>query len=210
MTSALKPPHTVYHGTDSSFEKFDLETCLGAHFGTRQAAIDRLRSTHRLKIDYQCYPSNGAWIVREQNWSNKPAFEHGPFEDQDAAECFILSAPQSRTPLAFEIDVYKPLELSDLGVWTFETMLTHLGREHRERFEHNLDRIWSAWNRSSTQGWTAIKAAIKEAGYDCIAYRNETEDPGSISWIVMDADKIHAKWRPENNEAHIQWPRMRA
>jgi len=210
MRSNLKPPRTVFHGTDADFEQFDLETCLGAHFGTRQAAVDRLRSTDRLKISYQSYPSDGSWMVREQNWSNRPAFEHGPFEDEDAAECFMLTEPQYREPIAFEIDVYRPLELGDMGTWTFEEMLTHLGRQHRDAFEHLLDDIWSAWNQSSAKGWKALKNAISEAGYDCIAYRNETEDPGSLSWIVMDPDKIHRKWRPADTQEAFERPRLRA
>lgn len=210
MRHDLTPPHTVYHGTDSDFERFDLDTCLGAHFGTRKAAVDRLRSTGRLEISYQCYPSDEGWMAREQTWSNRPAFEHGPFNDQAAAECFLLTAPSHREPIAFEIDVYRPLELEDLGTWTFETMFTHLGRKHGDTFAHVMDEIWAAWNQASSKGWAALKAAITSAGYDCIAYRNETEDPGNISWIVMDADKIHAKWRPEHKEQPAERPRMRA
>lgn len=205
----LKPPSTVFHGTDSDFDRFDIDCSLGAHFGTKRSAIDRLRSTGRLKIEFQSYPNNGEWYVREMNWSNRPAFEHGPFDSEDDAECFCMTAPGERAPIAFEIDVYRPLEVPDLGTWEFNTVVQHLARNESDRLGSDWELVWSAWNRSNEAGWNALKACITEAGFDCLAYRNETEDAGSVSWIVMDADKIHKAWTP-SMEAQPMRERMRA
>lgn len=196
MQSETLPPHTVYHGTDANFTRFDVALSLGAHFGTLESARDRLRSTGRLKIVFQVYSHENKWWVREQTYSTKPPFEHGPFDTENAAVTFMDEAPKERTPLPFEIDIYRPLTLPDLGTWTFEMVANHLGRSHRDVFGDGIDAAWSAWNRSSEAGWKALKLAIEKAGFDSVVYRNETEDPNSLSWIVMDADRIHAKWRP--------------
>jgi len=193
-----KPPRTVYHGTDSDFDTFDIATCLGAHFGTRLAAVDRLRSTGRLRVEFEVYADDDAWWVREQNWSNRPAFEHGPFDTEDDARCFVLTAPRERQPIAFEIDVYRPLEMPDLGVWTFEAVVSHMRRFLRDEVP-DVELAWDAWNRSTQAGWDRLKQAIVDAGFDCIAYVNETEDAGSISWIVMDPEKIHKAWTPNQD-----------
>lgn len=196
MQGSTRPPNTVYHGTDSCFTRFNTENCLGAHFGTRRAAVDRLRSVGKLQIDFQVFPHKGRWWVREETYSSKAPFEHGPFDDENAALNFIEMAPKHRQPLAFEIDVYRPLVLPDLGTWTFNDVLNHIGRHMRDTLGDDIENAWGAWNRSSEEGWRVLKAAIRSAGFDCIAYTNETEDPGSTSWIVLDADKIHAKWQP--------------
>lgn len=192
------PPSIVYHGTDAAFGRFDVNASLGAHFGTKKAAADRLKSTGRSQIEYVTYPFNGQWWVREQSWGCKPTLEHGPFDDEEAAESYRLCAPRIREPLAFEIEVHRPLELPDLGTWEFEGVFTHLMRERADEFAHYADDIWNAWNTSSERGWASLKGVIVGAGYDCIAYKNETEDPGSTSWIVMDPDKIHRAWQRDN------------
>ena len=46
-------------------------------------------------------------------------------------------------------------------------------------------------DESNEAGWRALHQSLTNAGFDCIAYRNETEDPGELSWIVWDHKKIH-------------------
>lgn len=206
-----RPPDTVYHGTDRKFDQFDLAGCLGAHFGTRKAAVDRLRSTGKLRIEYLPYRQpDGQWMVREQNWSNKEPFEHGPFACELDATGFMLHAPPHREPLQFEISVIRPLPLPDLGTWTFQIVLRHL--EQQSIIIDGDGRIRTAWNRSNEKGWTALKDELARLGFDCVCYTNETEDPGSISWIVFDAERIHPKWRPgqSDNEPRFERERMRA
>ncbi len=205
-----RPPDTVYHGTETCFDRFDLDCCLGAHFGTAKAAVDRLRGLGKLRVEYLPYRlPDGQWMVREQNWSNRPPFEHGPFEDEGAADCFVLCAPPHRVPLQYEIDVIRPLPLPDLGTWTFEIVIKHLCESD---VLVDTENIWRAWNSSSEQGWASLKEALSRKGYDSVCYSNETEDPGSVSWIVFDPDRIHPKWKSEqaDNESRYERERMRA
>lgn len=195
MHSKLKPQPVVYHGTDAFFDHFDQSNCLGAHFGTRQAAVDRLRSTGRDQIELIPYEDcQGRWWAIENttnNTTNLPP-EHGPFEDEDAAATFCECADKTREPLGFEIDVSRPLIVEDLGTWEFQGVARFLRLNHPDID----DSAWqSAWNQSNEAGWTALKDSLRAAGYDCIAYKNETEDPGSWSWIVWDNTKIHRDWK---------------
>lgn len=189
----LLPPRTVYHGTDAHFEQFDVERCLGAHFGTFEAASQRLRDTGRQRVWYTPYEDDeGSWIVREETRSSSSAFEHGPFDGLGAAEAFIASMPTKREPLAFEIDIYKPLLLDDLGTWEFQGVL----RAVAQALPHvELDHIGRAWNDSSQAGWQALKQELEAQGFDSVAYVNQTEDVGNMSWIVLRAERIHHRWR---------------
>lgn len=194
---SLRPPRTVYHGTDSSFEVFDTTRSLGAHFGTRKAGQDRLKSTGRSQIEYIPYQDHaGRWWALEEMLSNRPRFEHGPFGDEDSTLAFIETAPQERQPLAFEIDVYRPLLLPDLGTWEFQSVVRQLQKQSPDTFGPCVDDWYLCWNRSSEAGWASVHQSLNEAGYDCICYLNETENPGEPSWIVWDSSRIHPSWPP--------------
>lgn len=193
MSTGLRPPNTVYHGTDAHFTAFDQTNCLGAHFGTHQAAVDRLRSTGRHQVDLTPYEDDqGRWWAIEDSTHNSPSFEHGPFEDEDTALTFCECADKKREPLGFEVDVFRPLVVEDLGTWEFQGITRFLQLHHPDMDSS----AWhTAWNQSNEEGWAALKSSLKAAGYDCIAYENQTEDPGSWSWIVWDNTKIHRDWR---------------
>lgn len=189
----MRPPRSVFHGTDACFAEFDQTHSMGAHFGSAKAAQDRLRSTSRAQVTFEPYEDDdGQWWAIEEGTHNRPRFEHGPFEDENTAQTFCDLADTERKPLEFEIDVFKPLMVEDLGTWTFENVTRYLHQHHPEI---DASTWYGAWNRSTQAGWDAVKTSLKEAGYDCIAYTNLTEDPGSISWIVWDNTKIHRDWR---------------
>lgn len=202
MTTETTPPRTVYHGTDRTFDGFDTSRCLGVHFGTFKAAKDRLRSTGRLYIEMNAHQDDqGRWWALEEGNPQANRIEHGPFDDEDAALNVVdMNSTQERRPLEFEIDVYKPLQTPDLGTWNFEAVFNHLCRGTEILDAHRPDLVWNEWMRSSIAGWTALKEALAQAGFDSIAYQNETEDPGSISWIVLDASAIHLKWTAAQRE----------
>lgn len=42
------PTITLWHGTDEVFDEFDFSGCLGVHFGTHDAALERLKATGRV------------------------------------------------------------------------------------------------------------------------------------------------------------------
>lgn len=194
---SYRPPRTVYHGTDASFETFDTSRSFGAHFGTRKAGLDRLKSTGRSRIEYIPYKDHaGRWWALEEMLSNRPRFEHGPFTDESSTLDFIDNAPRQRQPLAFEIDAYRPLVLPDLGTWEFQSVVRQLQKQSPDTFGPCVDDWYLCWNRSSEAGWASVHQSLNEAGYDCICYLNETEDPGEPSWIVWDSSRIHPSWSP--------------
>jgi hypothetical protein len=196
----LLPPRTVYHGTDAHFEQFDVSCSLGAHFGSCAAACQRMRDTGKHRIWY--YPveaeDGNGWMVREETRSSRPAFEHGPFDTMPEVESFIARAPQQREPLAFEIDIYRPLLLPDLGTWEFRGATRALAGVLPQI---DFDQVTAAWNAGTEAGWEALKAQLELCGHDSIAYVNEAEDPGSLSWIVLRAERIHHRWRPPVQKA---------
>lgn len=194
---SCKPPRTVFHGTDAGFDEFDTSNTLGAHFGTKKAAQDLLRNKGIQEIKFFPWQDDDdVWWALEENLHNRPRISHGPFEDEDAAITFCDLTPKLREPIAFEIDVYRPLELEDLGTWTFQIVTQHLERNFSDTFpDHDIEAWRRGWNESNEAGWRALHQSLTNAGFDCIAYRNETEDPGELSWIVWDHKKIHPNAR---------------
>ncbi len=200
------PTCTVFHGTDRKFAEFDLSDCLGAHFGTEDAAIARLQTTGRLKTPMSAVEcDNGQWIVEECQFIDDDPIEHGPFPDESAAETFILTIDAKRKPFEFTLGVQAPLELDDLGRWTFSGVLQHLASIDLLDDTAERDRIWSEWNHSNARGWTAMREAIQRRGYDSIVYTNDVEDKGSTSWIALDPKQITAA----ETHAAGNHPRMR-
>lgn len=193
QSQSLLPRRSVWHGTAANFEAFDLARCLGAHFGTYKAAQDRLRDTGQGRIEWVCEQAPDGWYACE---AAANGLRRGPFGCEAAAEIFIQDNPR-RLPIEFEIDIARPVQMPDLGVWTFETVCGQLRRDERfPGFCLHEPAIWEAWNRSAEEGWAAVKTVLRHAGFDSIAYCNETEDSGSLSWIVLDAADIHrVRWR---------------
>lgn len=185
------PQCTVFHGTDRKFSDFDMSDCLGAHFGTEDAAIARLQTTGRLKTPMTAVEcDNGQWIVEECPFIDDDPIEHGPFPDEGSAETFILTAEAKRKPFTFTLDIHAPLQIEDLGGWTFSGLLQHLASIDLLNEAAERDHIWSEWNSSNARGWTAMREAIFRRGYDSIAYTNDVEDKGSTSWIALRPEQI--------------------
>jgi len=190
-----RPPGIVHHGTDSLFEHFDISNSFGAHFGTREAAERRLRDLGHHRIRFEMVESEDdpdLSVILEFEWENLPPKIHGPFDKEEALIYMSKVRGELRPPLEFELDVFHPLELPDLGTWEFSGVLMTI-----EEVLPGIDveYVRDRWNQSSEKGWSALKGMIKAHGYDCVSYVNETEDPGSISWIVMDPERIHHGWR---------------
>lgn len=195
------PTDCVFHGTDKSFNEFEMSDCLGAHFGTRQAAQDRLSTTGRLKIQMQATENDdGGWIVEEFRFTNEDPIEHGPFEDESCAKTFMHLADPRREPLGFELDIGAPLILPDLGMWAFNTVFAHLSRIGLFRDDAECDAVWDEWLTGDARGWAALRNALQARGYDSIAYINDVEDKHSMSWIALDPRQITPADTPEMRE----------
>lgn len=169
--------------------------------GVRQRrAADRLRDTGRVRIDYSVYEDDDGWKAQEQTYGSRHGAVHGPFASEEEAEAHREAHP-NREPIEFEIDVYRPLEMPDEGTWTFEGVFAWLSRNQEEFAVCHKEHVWSAWNRSTEGGWTRLKQALKDMGYNSVTYVNETEDAGSRSWIVFDPERSTASTAGESRRS---------
>lgn len=205
------PSGTVFHGTDRQFETLDVSDCLGMHFGTTEAAIARLHSTGRLHKQFTPVETDdGQWLVEEEAFVDADPVMHGPFESEDAAESFVDAVrghDSQRKPLGFSLSVANPLMLEDLGQWTFPCVFRHLADIDFLNEEAERDAIWNAWQTSDQLGWQAIRGALEKRGFDSVAYRNDVEDRGSISWIAFHDHQI-APIEGSTNSLRTNAPRV--
>ncbi|OUM00051.1 hypothetical protein [Variovorax sp. JS1663] len=89
----------------------------------------------------------------------------------------------------YEITFQNALEIVDLGTWGFPSVLREL-RSKGVLSAAQVDAAYEANNRSDMAGWAFIKDALQAAGYDALRYSNLVEDPGSESFIVLEAEQI--------------------
>ena len=185
------PPAVVYHGSDRKFTAADMSDCLGMHFGSATAATERLQTTNRLNSSLTVVErDDGQWIVEEEIFVGDAPFEHGPFESEASAEAFSSLHEARRSPGAFHVDIRNPVLLDDLGQWAFNAVFSHLSRIDLLNDADERDAIWDSWQTSDAQGWESLRGALHKRGFDSIAYVNDVEDKGSISWVALCADQI--------------------
>lgn len=185
------PLATVFHGSNRRFECLDGEDCLGMHFGTADAASARLKSVgHSAAVLHSVESDDGDWMVEEEVYAGEAPTMHGPFDDEQAAQAFVDAYESPRKPDAFSLTLKAPLMLTDLGQWTFNGVFRHLSDIGFLQDAGERDVIWEAWQRSDAQGWQALRAALQGRGFDSIAYVNEVEDAGSVSWIAFENDQV--------------------
>lgn len=185
------PGGELFHGTDYFFESFALCAALGAHFGTRQAAVDRLSATGRSVMDWEVVEDDeDQWLVQVEVWANRSPVVHGPFETEMSAHEYARTLDLRRKPLAFDLDVSAPLVLQDLGTWEFAAVVRALSEAFPDEAGQRIESWYLAWNRSDAAGWEILRAFIFERGFDCVCYQNLVEDPGQWSWIALDPASI--------------------
>jgi hypothetical protein len=81
------------------------------------------------------------------------------------------------------LNIGRPLELPDLGRWSPRDVLKHAGADTEQ-----LSELAALPNEAQP---AYVQRTLNAMGYDSIAYTNEVEDPGSVSYIVFDAKQIH-------------------
>ena len=168
-----------------------MSDCLGMHFGSATAATERLQTTNRLSSPLTVVErDDGQWIVEEEIFANETPFEHGPFESEGAAEVFSNLHDASRAPAAFHLSISHPVLLADLWQWGFNAVFQYLASIDLLSDADERDAIWDAWQTSDAQGWESLRGALHKRGFDSIAYVNDVEDKGSISWVALRADQI--------------------
>jgi hypothetical protein len=98
----------------------------------------------------------------------------------------------------FELNVTKPLECRDgMGAQhPVEGMIEWLETKLQLRFQ-TVDRLLMQCRADqqrgippSLAGGRAVASVLRRRGYDFLWYKNAIEDPGSISWIVIDPSHV--------------------
>ena len=152
---------------------------LGIHFGTVKAANDRLTA-------------KGMFPKSKKDW----------------AEWHVIPAI---------IKAQNPLRLPDLGTWKADNIAWGLKNNSlidKKLIDQAMDvpaspKPWKAhfdWDREVKQIHN-LRNLLESQGYDSIAYRNNIEDPGSISYITWRKNHIrsfYAKFDPKYKDlAHL-------
>lgn len=190
---------TAFHATKKNFSEFKNPEELGnfpeigVHFGTLRAAIDR--ATRGSGVDRDVIENN---LRNNQNITRDP-----------------LSLKPEGMPRGFQFQVIpariganNPLYLNDLGSWNPSRMRDALmahpefsaeevnsamkvkGPEPQSFHDHQL---------AATQHIQQLRKLIESKGYDSIAYRNNVEDHGSLSYAIWNLNKarsFYAKFDP--------------
>ena len=152
-------PKVVYHaGSFEEYEGIPLDTTKGVHFGTYEAAQDRIVGAH---IDSEVenarvHKDDGRFYLDEAEWPDAPG---NGFSTEDDA----------RTWVAGEVnEYYDPAHLPEAN---FTAAYLSIQNPMRVRDQKN---DWS----------NAIREA-KKKGHDGLVYRNEYEDKGSTSYVIF-------------------------
>jgi len=103
------------------------------------------------------------------------------------------------------------LDLPDLGSWGAHRVARGLLDNHPDKFTaEELSKI-VPWYQTTPaqygnvtleqqrQAMQSLRDLIKSKGYDSVRYKNEVEDPGHISHIVLDPTQIRAPWAKFEN-----------
>ena len=141
-------PMIVYHGTKGDFTVFRHTGDLGFHFGTVQAANDRLEST----LGIAGYPGGQGW-------------KSGNIPGGD-----IKARGASIIPVYLSIQ--NPVRLPDLGDWDVLELIDEL--EERDAISHaqsiNIEREYGTAAKMS-----ALRRTLLDNGIDGIVYKNTGE-----------------------------------
>lgn len=89
---------------------------------------------------------------------------------------------------SYRLHVAHPLVARDISGWddlpNVEFELRRLGILDNEAYKY------CRWNLDGAAAWAFLRRKIEASGYDCVTYRNELEDVGSMSYIVWNDDLI--------------------
>ena len=104
-------------------------------------------------------------------------------ESKEEALAYAEAYRQSYTKTA-DILMSNPLFIDDLGTWSHFDILKSVGAD-KEQISH-LYNIEEHADRSAF-----VISVVESKGYDGITYRNQVEDPGSLSCIAFHNHQIH-------------------
>ena len=93
----------------------------------------------------------------------------------------------------------KTLKLDDLGIWNWQNVIREARKKGVQISEQEYDAVFNSPNEN-----LATRELLKSKGYNSISYRNHVEAPGSLSYLLFDADQVrsvHAAFDPEKSGA---------
>lgn len=115
------------------------------------------------------------------------------FGTRAAARERLFDWPEARLISAL-LDIRSPLYLPDInGVHdpeAFARLIFSSGEAKARLPEDFLERV-ALSEQEAGEGQEEIVSCLKSAGYDGIGYRNHHEDPGSMSWVILDPSQAH-------------------
>lgn len=123
-----------------------------------------------------------------------------PFMHLGTHEAAVERGKRYKSPVLyeFELNVTKPLECRDgMGAQhPVDGMIEWLETELQLGFQ-TVDRLLMQCRADqqrgippSLAGGRAVASVLRRRGYDFLWYKNAIEDPGAISWIVIDPSHV--------------------
>lgn len=156
-------PQVVYHsGSFDETENPVLNTRMGVHFGTKQAAMDRVvgKFVDDAVANAQIIKDSGRYYLEEFEYPNAPS---SGFRTKAAARGWVAGEANNN------------VDYTDLDVTLTKAYLS-------------IQRPKSVADQGTK--WAPAVRQARSEGYDGIVYRNKYEDKGSLSFIVFSPSQI--------------------
>lgn len=206
----------LWHGTLGGFEAFEHDRSgLGTHFGTWDAADQRLRRPENEWEDDDasryddlcttCNPDDPDPECNECHGEGYVRLEPTEFEYAD-------EVPAGAEFRKYDVNVQNPLRMVDVGRWN-DVRAVAAALRAAGRF--GMDDEERVLQLRQVDAWAYIRRALEAQGFDSIVYRNTVEDIGVDSYIVWDNSKLTRLARtaagPELTERLVRrWPQHEA
>lgn len=149
---------------------------------------DCLRQTEVRKED------DGLQLVHHGTRGDFPIEELAPFSHfgtRTAAKARLTGLggdmPEDARLISAFLDIRRPLYLADINdghdPWNIAELMASAEPESFSKLLENLE-------AEPDDPWREISDACRAAGYDGFGYRNLHEDPGSMSWMILEASQV--------------------
>ncbi len=203
-SAALGLNTTVFHGTRHNFSEFKLPEEmenypeLGVHFGTLRAAIDRAGKGYHPAVRQ----------IIEDNLRKNAGIVQNPLS-------LTPTPPSGTTGKTFQVIPAKigannPLYIGqDLGTWgpskIRDALMKHPDFDPDELNQAMQMKLTPTMMSNLSPHYEAaeqiqnLRKLVESKGYDSMTYRNNVEDPGSLSYIIWHPEKarsFYAKFDP--------------
>lgn len=164
-------PRTMFHGTQKDITSFQKRLGLAGHFGTAEAADDRLVHVSEDKYGKVGYPE-GSRVM--------PVF-------------LSMEKPVEMTDVHFDNATEMVEDLVKRGVLS-EDEAEATGVMKAGKYDYMLPRA------ADTAAARSMVRLLKKKGYDGIMYENRIEDPGAITFIPFESKQVKSAFTQKPTE----------